>query len=94
MAVVRKIACTVACVTEHGRGVYTLELTPAGPVPRFKPGQFLHLALDAYRAGWLLARVQSVLDRELPARAGSPAAYVRRQRAVHGEDGARAGSRR
>jgi ferredoxin-NADP reductase len=62
MAVVRKIACMVERVTDHGERVYTIELTPAIPVPRFKPGQFLHLALDAYEPGgfWPESRVFSI----------------------------------
>lgn len=62
MAVVRKIACMVERVTDHGERVYTVELTPAIPVPRFKPGQFLHLALDAYEPGgfWPESRVFSI----------------------------------
>ncbi len=62
MAVVRKIACTVTAVTAHGERVYTVELSTAAPVPRFKPGQFLHLALDAYQPGgfWPESRVFSI----------------------------------
>jgi ferredoxin-NADP reductase len=62
MAVVRKIACTVAEVTDHGEHVYSVELTPSMSVPRFKPGQFLHLALDAYMPGdfWPESRVFSI----------------------------------
>jgi ferredoxin-NADP reductase len=42
--------------------VYTIELRPSVPVPRFKPGQFLHLALDAYEPGgfWPESRVFSI----------------------------------
>lgn len=62
MAVVRKIPCVVRAVTDHGERVYTVELLPAMPVPRFKPGQFLHLALDAYEPGgfWPESRVFSI----------------------------------
>ena len=62
MAVVRKIACTVADVTDHGERVYTVELIPVMPVPRFRPGQFLHLALDDYQPGgfWPESRVFSI----------------------------------
>jgi len=62
MAVVRKIPCRVARVTGHGERVFTVELAPAMAVPRFKPGQFLHLALDAYRPGgfWPESRVFSI----------------------------------
>ncbi len=62
MAVVRKIPCTVSKVTDHGERVYTVELDAAAPVPRFTPGQFLHLALDDYRPGgfWPESRVFSI----------------------------------
>jgi ferredoxin-NADP reductase len=62
MAVVRKIACVVAGVTGHGERVYTVELDPVTPAPRFKPGQFLHLALDDYEPGgfWPESRVFSI----------------------------------
>jgi ferredoxin-NADP reductase len=62
MAVVRKVPCTVRAVTDHGERVYSVELEPAMPVPRFKPGQFLHLALDAYEPGgfWPESRVFSI----------------------------------
>lgn len=62
MAVVRKIACRVAGVTGHGERVYTVELDPATPAPRFRPGQFLHLALDGYEPGgfWPESRVFSI----------------------------------
>lgn len=67
MAVVRKIACAVAGVTGHGDHVYTVELDPATPVPRFRPGQFLHLALDDYQPGgfWPESRVFSVASSPL-----------------------------
>jgi ferredoxin-NADP reductase len=62
MAVVRKIPCVVRGVTDHGAHVYTVELEPANAVPRFAPGQFLHLALDAYEPGgfWPESRVFSI----------------------------------
>ena len=62
MAVVRKIPCVVRAVTDHGERVYTVELEPAVAVPRFKPGQFLHLALDAYEPDgfWPESRVFSI----------------------------------
>ena len=49
-------------VTDHGEHVYTVELRPLAPVPRFKPGQFLHLALDRYEPGgfWPESRVFSI----------------------------------
>jgi ferredoxin-NADP reductase len=71
MAVVRKVPCSVRRVTDHGERVYTVELVPSLRVPRFKPGQFLHLALDAQEPGafWPESRVFSIAsspqDREL-----------------------------
>jgi ferredoxin-NADP reductase len=62
VAVVRKIRCTVLRVIDHGERVYSLELKPSEPVPRFVPGQFLHLALDRYEPGsfWPESRVFSI----------------------------------
>lgn len=62
MAVVRKIPCVVRAVTDHGERVYTVELEPSTEVPRFKPGQFLHLALDDSEPGgfWPESRVFSI----------------------------------
>ena len=48
MAVVQRLRCQLERIIDHGQQVYTLELRPEHPVPRFLPGQFLHLALDAY----------------------------------------------
>ena len=64
MAVVRKIRCTVERVTDHGERVYTLDLEPSMKVPRFTPGQFLHLALDSYEpdALWPDSRVFSIAN--------------------------------
>jgi ferredoxin-NADP reductase len=70
VAVVRKIPCLVRAVTDHGEHVYTVELEPTMAVPRFKPGQFLHLALDEPQPGgfWPESRVFSIastpLDRD------------------------------
>jgi ferredoxin-NADP reductase len=62
VAVVRKIPCVVRAVTDHGERVYTVELRPSTAVTHFKPGQFLHLALDAYEPGgfWPESRVFSI----------------------------------
>jgi ferredoxin-NADP reductase len=64
VAVVRKIPCLVRSVTDHGERVYTVELEPAMAVPQFKPGQFLHLALDRYEPGgfWPESRVFSIAN--------------------------------
>src|SRR5450759_3376705 len=62
VAVVRKIPCLVRAVTDHGERVYTVELEPTMTVPRFKPGQFLHLALDEPQPGgfWPESRAFSI----------------------------------
>jgi ferredoxin-NADP reductase len=62
MAVVRRIACTVREVTDHGERVYSVGLDPLIPVPPFRPGQFLHLALDLYEPDgfWPESRVFSI----------------------------------
>jgi ferredoxin-NADP reductase len=46
--VTQKLRCSVERLAPHGGGVYTVWLRPERPAPRFRPGQFLHLALDAY----------------------------------------------
>jgi ferredoxin-NADP reductase len=62
VAVVRKIQCVVRGVTDHGERVYTVELEPSIAVPSFRPGQFLHLALDRHESGgfWPESRVFSI----------------------------------
>ena len=62
MAVVRRIPCRVLAVTDHGEHVFTVELEPSLAVPQFKPGQFLHLALDKPELGgfWPESRVFSI----------------------------------
>ena len=48
MPVVQKMGCQVAQIIDHGDHVYTVELVPERKLPIFRPGQFLHLALDPY----------------------------------------------
>ena len=62
MATPQKIRCTVKKIENHGDHVYTVDLTPERPLPRFKPGQFLHLTLDDYDASgfWPESRVFSI----------------------------------
>jgi ferredoxin-NADP reductase len=63
MSTPQKLRCQVTSIVPHGEHVYTLELRPeAPPIPRFKPGQFFHLALDPYDpAGfWPESRVFSI----------------------------------
>src|SRR4029079_11878322 len=52
----------VRSVTDHGERVYTVVLEPSLPVPQFKPGQFLHLAIDPYDGAgfWPESRVFSI----------------------------------
>jgi ferredoxin-NADP reductase len=51
MAVVQKLLCEVDQVISHGESVYTVDLRPEHTLPRVRPGQFLHLALDSYDPG-------------------------------------------
>ncbi len=62
MSLARKIRCAVSAITAHGGGVYTVDLTPASPLPSFRPGQFLHLTVDEYDPGsfWPDSRVFSI----------------------------------
>jgi ferredoxin-NADP reductase len=49
-------------ITDHGERVYTVALEPSISVPPFKPGQFLHLAIDPYDGAgfWPDSRVFSI----------------------------------
>jgi ferredoxin-NADP reductase len=62
MPVTQKLRCVVERVVAHGERVYTLALRPEHPVPRFRAGQFLHLALDRYdpTGFWPDSRVFSI----------------------------------
>ncbi len=62
MAVTQKIRCRVERIDDHGGHVYSLSLRPASRLPRFRPGQFLHLALDPYDPSgfWPESRVFSI----------------------------------
>ena len=63
----QKLACLVERAVAHGERVYTLVLAPERPVPRFRPGQFLHLALDRYdpTGFWPESRVFSIASSPL-----------------------------
>jgi ferredoxin-NADP reductase len=85
MPVTQKLRCVIEHVVAHGERVYTLALRPERLVPRFRAGQFLHLALDPYdpSAFWPESRVFSI---------ASPPAQrdtVRITYAVHGRFTAR-----
>jgi ferredoxin-NADP reductase len=57
-----KLQCVVERVQPHGDRVYSIELRPERTVPRFRAGQFLHLAIDAYQHGdfWPESRAFSI----------------------------------
>ena len=58
-----KIRGTVSSLTKHDEGVFTVTFVPERRVPRFKAGQFLHLALDDFdpQGGfWPESRVFSI----------------------------------
>jgi len=62
LATPRKLRGLVDRLTAHGDHVHTLELVPETPAPGFRPGQFLHLALDEYdpTSFWPDSRVFSI----------------------------------
>ncbi|MFA6033865.1 MAG: FAD-dependent oxidoreductase [Myxococcota bacterium] len=57
-----KIRAVIASIVEHSPGLKTFILRPDRPVPRFHPGQFLHLAIDPYDPSqhWPESRVFSI----------------------------------
>jgi ferredoxin-NADP reductase len=85
VAVTQKLGCVVEEIVSHGERVYTLALRPERQLPRFRAGQFLHLALDPYdpTGFWPESRVFSIASP--PAQRDS----VRITYAVHGEFTAR-----
>lgn len=64
MSVVRRIPARIETATKHSEDVCTLILQPDEPVPGFRPGQFLHLALDPYDSSgrWPESRVFSIAN--------------------------------
>jgi ferredoxin-NADP reductase len=62
VATAQKIDCVVEEIVVHGGQVYSLALRPTRPAPRFRAGQFLHLALDRYdpTGFWPESRVFSI----------------------------------
>ncbi len=67
MATPQKLRCLVNKITDHSDHVYTVDLTPERAAPRFRPGQFLHLALDEYDPSsfWPESRVFSIANSPL-----------------------------
>lgn len=62
MAVAQKLRCLVDRLIDYGDHVYTIDLVPERRAPQFRPGQFLHLALDEYDPSgfWPDSRVFSI----------------------------------
>jgi ferredoxin-NADP reductase len=60
--VAQKLTCIVTRIVSHTGGVYSVDLQPERPAPRFRPGQFLHLAIDPYDPSsfWPESRVFSI----------------------------------
>jgi len=57
-----RLRAKVAHIEVHAPGVRSFVLAPERPSPRFRPGQFLHLALDPYDPSqhWPESRVFSI----------------------------------
>lgn len=63
MAMPIKREVVVQSIVQHDHDVYQVTLTSTEKIPNFKPGQFLHLALDAYdpcTGMWPESRVFSI----------------------------------
>lgn len=87
MATPIKLQCAVSSVIEHDGIVSTVRLRPARRLPNFKPGQFLHLALDPFDPTigfWPESRVFSIAslatDPEITIAYSVKGAYTRRMR--------------
>lgn len=65
MSVPQKIRCVIDRINDHGGHVYSLDLISDRLVPKFQPGQFLHLAIDPYQPGdfWPESRVFSIASK-------------------------------
>lgn len=64
MAIVSKIPVTVQSIIKHTPTVVSYTFEPQKRLPRFRPGQFLHLALDEYdpTCEWPESRVFSIAN--------------------------------
>ena len=59
----RTLQATIQDITQYGEHVYRVDFESPSPFPRFKAGQFLHLALDNFdptEAFWPESRVFSI----------------------------------
>lgn len=43
-----KLKAKIASIKPFGEGVFSIKIAPDGRIPRFQPGQFLHLSIDPY----------------------------------------------
>jgi ferredoxin-NADP reductase len=58
-----KVPAVITSVKPHDKGIYTLVMKPDRRIPRFRAGQFLHLAIDEYDPSggyWPESRVFSI----------------------------------
>lgn len=57
-----KLRARIDCIERHARDVRSFTLVTERPVPRFRPGQFLHLAIDPFDPSqhWPESRVFSI----------------------------------
>jgi len=64
MAAPKKLSATVVGITRHSESVIEYVFKPDGRIPSFKPGQFLHLAIDPYdpSQNWPESRVFSIAN--------------------------------
>jgi ferredoxin-NADP reductase len=64
MAAPKKLSATVAGIKRHSESVIEYLFSPNSRVPSFKPGQFLHLAIDPYdpSRNWPESRVFSIAN--------------------------------
>lgn len=64
MASPKKIQATVIMVIRHSETVIEYTFRPEGRIPSFKPGQFLHIAIDLYdpSQNWPDSRVFSIAN--------------------------------
>lgn len=63
MAVPLKIVATISEIIQYAEDVFQVTLQPQKKIPKFSPGQFLHLALDKgdpYSGVWPESRVFSI----------------------------------
>lgn len=64
MAVISKLPAIVESIIKHTDEVVTYSFLPQKRIPKFKAGQFLHLAIDAYEptSEWPESRVFSIMS--------------------------------